>query len=366
MTAGPFVVEVLSTFRELEEAGPAWDRLPQARTDPLLSHRWFAAAAHSLHEEGELHIVTVTRDAVLLAVAPLVRSRRAGVRRFEFLGSAALFEPSGLIAADPEARARLCSALIDERTPLILQRVPVESGIADEFRILARGRGRVVLAASPPVLRIEIDGDQNPRVAARELQSATLRRKRAMLERLGPVHFDALRPTPAELPALLEEAIDVEADGWKSAAGSALRNKDGLRRFVSELAHRFAQSGELRVFFLRTGDRAVAMSIQLECNRSLWEIKVGYRQSAARASPGRLLLSEVLRDACARRLQGYEFLGSGDRQQRDWANASRPLQTVVYYPYAISGMLAFAFDIVAGLLRRLGRVCTRRDRRIDG
>ena len=366
MTADPFAVKVLTTIGELEQAGPDWDRLPQACSEPLLSHRWFAAAAETLHADGELHVITVTRDSALMAIAPLARSRRAGIRRLEFIGSATLFEPCGLLAADPDARARLSTAMVDQGLPFVLQRVPVASGIASEMRGLARGRGHVRLAASAPVLRVELDGDRQSAVADRESQSATLRRKRAMLERIGPVRFEALRPAPSELPAALDEAIDVEADGWKGAAGSALRHKDGLRRFVAELARRFSQSGELRIFFLRAGDRAVAMSIQLERDRRLWEIKVGYRQSAARASPGRLLLSEVLRDARARGLTGYEFLGSGDDQQPHWANASQALQTVVYYPYSITGMLAFAFDVVAGLLRRLRRGAARSHRRIDG
>ena len=122
-----------------------------------------------------------------------------------------------------------------------------------------------------------------------------------------------------------------------------------------ELARRFAADGALRICFLRAGERAVAMSILLEVDRRCWEIKIGYRASASRASPGRLLLWETLRDAFGRGLRGYEFLGSGDGQQPDWANAGQSLQTLVFYPWNLRGLWALGADTLGRIVRRLRR-----------
>ncbi len=356
MNAAPAAVQILSTPGELQQSAADWDSLPQAIRDPLLGHRWFSAAAAHLHAPGELHVVTVRRRSQLVAIAPLVRTRRSGVTRLEFIGSRVLQEPCDLLALDPVAHTQLCTALVAAGHPLMLQRVPAESGIDAALRTVAAGRGRVLVAASAPVRCVEMAGNWDAYLAGRSPGlAAGLRRKRRRLERLGPVILDALRPAPSELRSVLDEAFDVEADGWKGASGSALRNNDRLRRFVIDVAERFAIGGDLRVNFLRAGDRAVAMGILIEFNQRLWEIKIGYRQLATSASPGRLLLSETLREACGRGLHGYEFLGSGDRQQLDWANAGRSLHTVVYYPYTASGLWAFAADLFSRLMRRLRR-----------
>jgi CelD/BcsL family acetyltransferase involved in cellulose biosynthesis len=97
------------------------------------------------------------------------------------------------------------------------------------------------------------------------------------------------------------------------------------------------------------------MSILLEIDRRYWEIKIGYRESAGRASPGRLLLWETLRDAFGRGLRGYEFLGTGDGQQPDWANARQSLQTLVFYPWNVRGMWALGADTLGRIVRRLRR-----------
>jgi len=348
-------VKVLTTREALDAAAAEWDRLPAAQADPLLSHRWMMAAT-SLHASDRLHVVCGHRDSRTVAIAPLVATRRNGIHRLEFIGSAVLYEPCDLLAEGDGERDRLCESLVALKLPLLLQRVAANSGTEAALRRAARGRGRLVKATSAPSHRVDIQGDWDAFLAGRSSQLRSgLRRKRKILEQAGPATFDALRPNPDELPSVLEEAFDVEADGWKGAAGTALKLNDRLREFVCDLAHRFAETGDLRVCFLRTGGRAVAMSILLEFDRRLWEIKIGYRESAARASPGRLLLWEILHDAFSRGLTSYEFLGAGDGQQPDWATSSRSLVTLVYYPNTLTGFSAACFGLAGRILRRLRR-----------
>lgn len=349
-------VEVRHTRRDIDALAADWDALDQAQANPLLGHRWFAAAAATLHADETLHVIVVRRNSRLLGLAPLVVERRHGVERLEIIGAAALQEPAGLLASDPQVLQTLCASLVSLRRTLVLHRVPCDGGVLPVLRACARGRGILMTARSASCLRVDITGSWEDYLARRSSQVRTgLRRKRAALEQLGPVAFDPRRPSVAEWPALFEEALDVEADGWKGAGDSSMRRNAALRNFVSELGRRFAADGALRICFLRAGGRAVAMSILLEADRRCWEIKIGYRDSASRASPGRLLLWETLRDAFDRGLRGYEFLGSGDGQQPDWANARQSLQTLVFYPWNLRGMWALCVDTLSRIVRRLRR-----------
>jgi CelD/BcsL family acetyltransferase involved in cellulose biosynthesis len=282
--------------------------------------------------------------------------RRRGVDWLEFIGAATLHEPTALLTdTDSSARA-LCKALVDARRPFVLQRIPMDSGVMGLLSACAKGRGTLLVARNAPCLRVDISGSWDEYLAGRSSQVRSgLRRKRAMLEQGGPISFELLRPQPADLPAILEEAIAIEADGWKEAAGSSLRRNAALREFVCALSERFAAAGALRVGFLRAAGQGVAMSILLEHDQRYWEIKIGYRESVSRASPGRLLLWETLREAFNRGMRGYEFLGSGDGQQPDWATGSTALHTLVYYPWTPAGLRALATDAGARVLRRLRR-----------
>lgn len=356
MTDAAFQVRTLQTRRELEALAADWDTLDPARRNPLLSHRWFAAAAATLHVDGSLHVIELRRDARLVGIAPLASTRRHGVRCIEIIGAAMLHEPTALLADAESTCKALCAALVATRRPFVLQRIPMDSGVIDQLSKCAKGRGTLLVARSAACQRVDIEGSWDEYLAGRSSQVRSgLKRKRAMLEQGGPVSFELLRPKPAELPAILDEAIAIEADGWKDAAGSSLRRNDALRHFVSELAHRFAADEALRVCFLRVAGRGVAMSILLEYDRCYWEIKIGYRESASRASPGRLLLWETLRDAFNRGLRRYEFLGSGDGQQPDWATGSASLHTLVFYPWTPAGIWTLALDAGGRVLRRLKR-----------
>ncbi|HEU0225963.1 MAG TPA: GNAT family N-acetyltransferase [Steroidobacteraceae bacterium] len=347
-------IELLRTHGELESLADEWQALPPAQADPLLSHPWFAAAARSWHPDGSLHVLALRQDGRLAGVAPMALAQRFGAFRLELIGAAALGEPSGLLAADAPALDALCAALIAVGRPIVLQRVARTSGIGAALRAAASRHGILLEAGSAPCQRVDNVGGWEAYLARRSSSLRQgLRRKRGWLEREGPVQFEFLRPDGSSLERALEEAFDVEADGWKSVAGSALRRNAPLAAFIREMAQRFASRGELRISFLRAGNRAVAMAILLECAARLWEIKIGYRQSAARASPGRLLLFETLRDAYGRGIAGYEFLGSGDRQQPDWATGRSEYHTLLFYPWRAAGIWALGTDALLRAARRL-------------
>ena len=349
-------LRVHRTAAELDALEPDWAALEPPARDPLLSLAWFRAAAGALHAGESLCTLTLHRDGRLAGVAPLVESRRDGARHLEFIGSNGLYEPSSLIAADSEALSRLCHAIVDRRLPAALLRFPGESGIAAALHAAARGRGRVLDVASPPCAYADLLPGWPAYLATRDskLLHEVARKRRRLAAKQG-LGFEMLSPRPDEVETVIDEAVDVEADGWKSRAGSAMRHNPRIRDFIRTLATSFAARGALRVAFLRSGGRAIAMRIMLEWDRRLWAMKTGYRESERRWSPGMLLTHDTLEEAGRRGLRGFEFLGSGDRLQPAWTTGTRALQSCVYYPYSLRGAWTFAVDAASQFRRRRRR-----------
>ena len=346
-------IRVQQTPAELDGLEQGWAALEQPARDPLLSLAWFRAAATALHACERLCVVTSRRDGRLSGIAPLVDSRRNGARHLEFIGSNGLYEPSSLIAEDSEALTSLCDAIVGQRLPTALLRFPAGSGIFVAMRAAARGRGYVLHVASPPCLQADLRPGWQAYLATRDRKVLSeVARKRRRLDASEGATFEMLSPGPNEVEAVIAEAVDVEADGWKSRAGSAMRHNSRIHDFIRTLAISFSARRALRVAFLRSSGVAIAMRIMLEWDGRLWAMKTGYRESQRRWSPGMLLTHDTLEEACRRGLHGFEFLGSGDPLQPAWATGRRALQSCIFYPYSLRGAWTLAVDAASQFKRR--------------
>jgi CelD/BcsL family acetyltransferase involved in cellulose biosynthesis len=183
-----------------------------------------------------------------------------------------------------------------------------------------------------------------------------LRRACRSAEQFGPITYDILRPTPTELPALLDEAFQVEAAGWKGQSRSALQYDAVRGPFYRRYAETACEQGILRLCFLRLGGQAVAMQLAVEHNKAFWLLKIGYDEAFARCSPGTLLLLETIRYAAAHGLHSYEFLGTPASWTRVWTLLERPCVSLWAYPARMRGVAALAVDATTAVRRKLGRV----------
>jgi len=355
--SGKVDVRLLRTLAEFDGLGSEWAAMEQPGRDPLLLPDWFRAAATALHAGETLSVAELRRDGRLAGIAPLVVSRRGGTRHLEFIGSNGLYEPSSLIVEDGEALAALCEAIVGQHLPAALLRFPAGSGIAAAFRASARGRGYLMDVASPPCAQADLRPGWQAYLATRDRRMLEeVARKRRRLNAAEGVAFEMLSPRPGEVEAAIDEAVDVEADGWKSRAGSAMRHNARIQDFIRTLARAFSARSALRIAFLRSRGVAIAMRIMLEWDGRLWAMKTGYRESQRRWSPGMLLTHDVLEEACRRGLDGFEFLGSGDPLQPAWATGKRTLQSCIFYPYSLLGAWTLAVDAASQFKRRRRRL----------
>ena len=352
------VLRLIDTLEEFETVAGDWNGLRGVTEDPLLSHDWFYSAAGTLHRDQRLQVATIWHDDELLAAAPLVESRHGAVSRLEFIGSSALYEPCDLLYRDPATRDELVRQLVALRRPLVLQRVPNGGGPLAAFH--AGWSGKVVPVRSQSCKRVDLLGSWEQYLTKRSGECrAGFPYKRRKLAACGAVTFEALTPNAATAAVALNEFVQVEAGSWRQSTGSALVARPRMDAFFRELARRFAERGQLRVCFLRCGGQAVAAQLGLRFADRIWELKVAYDQRWHAASPGRLLLWESLHDAFAQGLKSYEFLGAGDGQQAWWHTSEKQLQSLVYYPYAIDGVLAVGADLGGAVVRRTRRALSR-------
>jgi CelD/BcsL family acetyltransferase involved in cellulose biosynthesis len=349
-----YAIELVRNVSAIDALAREWNELPQALEHPLLTADWFGAAACTLQLPAELLILR--RNGSLVGVAPLARDLRAGVARLQPLGVRALHEPSGLLYRDTDALKELCKAVVGMGKPLILQRMPDSESLRSALAQSARPRGLLLDVESPgsPVVNFNGDGDfaafEAP-LSSRRRQD--YRRARRGLEREGRVTFDLRTPSPESVAAELEEAMRIEASGWKSRRGSTLLHTGKLRDFYGEYARRMARRGQLRIAFLRVEGVGIAMQFIIEHASRYWVTKVGYDEQWKDHSPGVQLMWDVMRHACISRLSGVELLGKRETWISIWAKDLRRYRTYVFYPFNLRGLGAAAADAAHSLKERL-------------
>ena len=349
----PRAVEVCTTSAQMQCLAPAWDGLDTFLQAPLGHYDWAAACADALAGDSRLFMPVVRHGGAPVAVAPLVRPRGylATARQ---LGVGDHGEPGDFNYADLASLDRLALVLADQHVPLMLARVPSDSPVTEALRTAYRRRALVIVRPQPGCPFIAIAGsDDEVSAALPSRLRSDLRRAMRKAQKMGDVAFETHAPaSSAELLPLWDQALRVEAAGWKGRSRSALAVDHRVGSFYTALATRATEAGTLRILFLRIGSDVAATMIALEDGGRLWILKIGYDERFAACSPGMLVMREGLRYAARAGLTSFEFLGTGTGWTRRWTDTEWATERVYVYPFTLQGMTLLAFGAVAALWNR--------------
>jgi CelD/BcsL family acetyltransferase involved in cellulose biosynthesis len=132
---------------------------------------------------------------------------------------------------------------------------------------------------------------------------------------------------------------------------------DFFRRYCATASRK----GILRLFFYAVGGQPVAMHLGVEYARKLWIYKLGHDEAWSRISPGMHLANETIRYAFEHKLDGYEFLGSGEAWQHAWPVATHDYCSILIYPFSWQGVRGI-WDSAITLLRNRVNTAKQSDR----
>jgi CelD/BcsL family acetyltransferase involved in cellulose biosynthesis len=351
---------VIRDLHDLEHLAKDWHALSGSARIPMQEYIWVRACAASFSPREHLHVVTVVRDGVVSAIAPLI-TRGRNPLRLTLPGLDRLFEPMDFVFADDEALAVLADALARYRLPLHLARLPTGSPAVETLRRRCRRNAIVIVRPASPCPRIPLGARwTHPEDCLTASRRSLLRRMRRRAEKLGIVSYDVVTPTSETLDSVLAEAFRLEAAGWKSRQGTALNTDPELGAFFRVFAASACEQGILRLCFLRIGNRAVAMLYAVEYKGALWALKIGYDEEFAHCSPGTLLINEAVRRAAHQGLGSFEFLGTVEDWTRVWTNNELECVSLRTYPLGVHGAIALGTDAARAMVARLRRIFGRK------
>lgn len=317
-------VEEVARAADLARFRDEWRDLVAQSGGPVFfqTYEWLTAWIDHFWKDRRLAFLFVRRDGRLVALAPLLGDDDG---RFSCPGSVVLAANdytlrAGFLGAEGEVGI-LDTVVRHLRTTrggvrLNFMNVLAGSPLLEELPALARRNGFSTFVregTTSPVVEFQGDWEAYLRSRSKHMRSE-LRRKTRKIEASGNVtSFTA--STPAQCERAIEDVVSIEAMSWKHAAGGSLDLQPDKQRFYRELAKSCAANGWLRLHLLHLDSRPVAYLYGFAFRNEYYAFHTAFDEAYDHLSPGVVLFSRVLQDACREGLR--VFLGSMGAGFRD-------------------------------------------------
>jgi CelD/BcsL family acetyltransferase involved in cellulose biosynthesis len=343
-------VEVISdpaTFAGMESA---WNETVERAgvEHPFLRHEWLCTWWDCFGAGRRLHIVVVRSNGRIMAIAPLMWDTKlrygVPVRCLRLLQNDHTPRTDIIVAERPEDsyRAIWRSLMNSPETWDVLQLSQVlrSSPTLSTLLSLAEAEGcksGVWHSDDSPYLLLDRPWDTYCASLKPKLKQ-NLRNRWSRLEAIGSPILQVLQDRSA-VQAASDEALHLEASGWKYHAGTAIGSDSWAHHFYTRLATRAAGRGWLRLLFLTVNGRRIATAYSACYQDRLMFLKTGYDPEYAKYSPFNLLTHAALRDAFAADLAEVDFLGDNEPWKLEWTKTTRPHDWLFIFRPTLRGQL---------------------------
>lgn len=148
-------------------------------------------------------------------------------------------------------------------------------------------------------------------------------------------------------PHLMHDAVihygELESNGWKGDAGTAVNIKNKQSNFYSEVMTTFATTGQAEVSEYRIDQKLIASRLIISNNSIKIMLKTTYDENLARFAPGRLHLRDTLQHIFRENQQNsIEFYTNATQDQLAWATGQRHISHVMIFR---TDLYARAYDL---------------------
>jgi len=273
------------------------------------TYEWFEAWWGAFAHHRQLFLITAWDGNDLVGIAPLMVERHRGIRYLEFVGSPNADYQDLILGPRPEAvLSGLADFLSVHRNAwdmLAFRNLPTDSvtyrllpGLLHNAGIRTTDDERIAC----PTLEIASRPDET----RRRLNGYGFRRRINRLRQLGEIKYIRCS-TQEELEHYLPIFFDQYIERRAGSHSEEFFRRPEVRRFYASLARSMLPCGWLHFSILECDGRPVAFHFGFEFKKRLYWYKPSYDPALARLSPGKVLLSQLIRDAMERELDELDF-----------------------------------------------------------
>jgi CelD/BcsL family acetyltransferase involved in cellulose biosynthesis len=337
---------VRTSWEDVAALGTVWNGLlsRSASDTVFLTWEWVDSWWSAYGQGLRPSVVTFEKDGELVGIAPLCRrpvSRLLALRHetvgFVGDGSADSDYLDCIVARGEEDAVAECLAetlgsVFTRRDLARLHEMPASSPNLGPLARALQGRGWSWRAQPVPCAELRLPGTWEEYL--RTLKPRMRTKVRSLERRLEDTHRVGFEPCAVleALPETLDSLFSLHQRRWARDGRTGVFASQAKRRFYAELAPRFLERGWLRLSTLEVDGRRVAHQMCFEYHRVLYLLQEGYDPDWDEQGIGNVLRSRVLRDAIARGVGTYDFLGGMTEHKRSWGATLKESVRVVAAP----------------------------------
>jgi CelD/BcsL family acetyltransferase involved in cellulose biosynthesis len=309
------------------------------RPSPFLLHGWLLEWWRHYGERRKLAVHVATRQGRLVGALPLCRGRRLGLSVTEFIGGtrAPLADLMVAPGEDPATAAELADRIRSSGDDFAdLFGMPGDSRLASA---LPAGSLYLLERLEAPVLDLRAGWEENYRRRLSSKARGERRRQRRQLESLGKVEVSITRDRE-ELRAPLDDAFRLHALRWKGRRETSDFGTPVGRAFYRAALRRLAEQDVTRLATLRLNEHAIAFTLYLLLERTVYGVTMAFDPAFGRYSPGTETLLCSLESAAGEGAERVEFLGAAAPYKRKFTDRLEPIHEGIGLPSTLRGRAA--------------------------
>jgi len=347
-------IEILDSREAILGLREVWNQLVLENSgsveqlDLTSSFEW-AACLWESHLQGQTPTVAVFReDQKIVGLLPIRRFRRSirGLSCNSFEPVSELYSGrTGFLIRNqqPDLLFALVSGLKQELDDWdTFSATVVQGSIHESLLLEAARRGRwhslVLARVSSPYIPFLETWDSHFASLPKKLRS-TMRNGEKRLRERGELAYREF-VLPQDIAEFNDAAKSIEADSWKSAAGSAIASNPVHEAFHSTIALRAAENGWFSGHVLYLDGKPIAYIFGLLHNGVFLDLKESYRAPLREMSPGHVLKFFAFPTLYQRGTRWYDFMGTCEEYKMKWTDKIYTRVTYLLFNNTLRGRLA--------------------------
>jgi CelD/BcsL family acetyltransferase involved in cellulose biosynthesis len=324
--SAPPRTETISSEAGLASLSGSWDVLVRAmpRPSPFLLHGWISEWWQHYGGGSMLAVHVARREDRLVGALPLCQRRRFGLRVTEFVGGTKASLADLMLAPGEDAHTALLLALRAAASSgdfVDLFGMPEPSRLA---AALPAGSLTLIERLEAPVLDLNAGWEAVYETRLSSKARSDRRRRSRQLAAKGAVDV-AIARTGDELKPALEEAFRLHDLRWQGRRDPGGFGSPAGKTFHRAALLRLAEQDIPRLVTLNLDGRAIAFSLYLQLERTIYGLAMGFDPAFARFAPGSETLFRALETAAGEGVQRVEFLGAAAEHKLRFTDRLEPI-----------------------------------------
>ena len=323
-----------------------WDGLlaSSASNTPFLTWAWMRAWWTHLAGSAALRVMAVRDGGELVAIAPMMLTRRGLSSTLEFLGiGGAGPDYLDLIVRagrEREAIDALATTLHTVQLPLYLDHLPPAS-LAAQLHTTLAASGWTAIESSPDVCPfINLSGHTWDSYLGTlgSAHRANVRRRLRSIAAGYDVRFAKVE-TEEDRRSALSVLIELNRERWATRGGTTAFESPDLCDFHDEVTWSALRDGTLRLYTLSLDGVVAAVMYGFARQQRFFFFQHGFSETYAKASIGLVLMALTIQAALADGMTEFDMLYGHEAYKRLWTRDERRLGRLQMYPPRVTGTL---------------------------